>query len=618
MLLFSCRVFIWSVFRCVLLPPLVSDVIRYAVYTIFYRYISIVERRVEIFENSYFFSTLGDKNSNPFSLGIALRLPYGEYEVFAKGVNINIIKKAIDFVSWPQLFFSNWVYCNSTIEYKYDNPREPVLFYLKEKLNDSSQNSCANDSNEQLINHLIVDLYVMSQFDENLIKHRSKQKPTKVDDDFIGDISFIATSSGVSAYWCQSVCSLEQNKTARHFFSQNPITIESVYYQRTVNFTYQKLKLANSSNPEDLDKLFLFSFHYVPYTDGENSTKILHKRFAIATTTIWLKENNELRVPIAVTGTIMEQNEVFHTEFINKLTDICDTEKKLFCYILDEHGYVFAQPESKNDTVGKFFGEVNALIMNDMIQRQIYDNVTVFDFQSVCLTNKTKSSNRSSSSLAHHRFETSYMLCFTIFRVFLSMLIMMIRKSIAEAGMSLTKFLPTHFDFQAPQMNMEDGPSQPSFLEACIEIEHLFTTAKSILDLNGEAITFQINCNETTNETNTTKTIAAARYTIQQLRGSNLFFLNFTYLIDSFENFTCNQSTIIITKTPVSLSEQDKCNRLKTTPYRERPQKCYFVNDNEPDGTCWSGSSRIIDRTKLSILLIQFCCLLYIFTAFAL
>ena len=38
-------------------------------------------RRIEEVEQHYYYATLGDKESNPFSLGIALRFPYGEYLV---------------------------------------------------------------------------------------------------------------------------------------------------------------------------------------------------------------------------------------------------------------------------------------------------------------------------------------------------------------------------------------------------------------------------------------------------------------------------------------------------------------------------------------------------------
>ncbi len=40
-----------------------------------------IQRRIEEVEQSYYYATLGDKESNPFSLGIAVRFPYGEFDI---------------------------------------------------------------------------------------------------------------------------------------------------------------------------------------------------------------------------------------------------------------------------------------------------------------------------------------------------------------------------------------------------------------------------------------------------------------------------------------------------------------------------------------------------------
>ena len=43
--------------------------------------IFFIQRRIEEVEQHYYYATLGDKESNPFSLGIAVRFPYGHYLV---------------------------------------------------------------------------------------------------------------------------------------------------------------------------------------------------------------------------------------------------------------------------------------------------------------------------------------------------------------------------------------------------------------------------------------------------------------------------------------------------------------------------------------------------------
>jgi hypothetical protein len=38
---------------------------------------------------------------------------------------------------------------------------------------------------------------------------------------------------------------------------------------------------------------------------------------------------------------------------------------------------------------------------------------------------------------------------------------------------------------------------------------------------------------------------------------------------------------LMIKRKPVEFTPEDWCTRLKTTPYRERPHKCFFVHDAE-------------------------------------
>ncbi len=38
---------------------------------------------------------------------------------------------------------------------------------------------------------------------------------------------------------------------------------------------------------------------------------------------------------------------------------------------------------------------------------------------------------------------------------------------------------------------------------------------------------------------------------------------------------------LIIKRKPVEFSDEERCTRLKTTPYRERPHKCFFVHEGE-------------------------------------
>ncbi len=70
---------------------------------------------------------------------------------------------------------------------------------------------------------------------------------------------------------------------------------------------------------------------------------------------------------------------------------------------------------------------------------------------------------------------------------------------------------------------------------------------------------------------------------------------------------------LIIKRKPVEFTAEEWCTRLKTTPYRERPQKCFFVHDGEkkPLFTKCSNASQLTDQ-YLSIIFIIIVLLMFV------
>lgn len=63
------------------------------------------------------------------------------------------------------------------------------------------------------------------------------------------------------------------------------------------------------------------------------------------------------------------------------------------CYVLDNNGYVIISP-NKEET-GKFFGEVIGWLMKRLVEENIYQKVTINDYQAVCFEEKTDGSSGS-------------------------------------------------------------------------------------------------------------------------------------------------------------------------------------------------------------------------------
>jgi hypothetical protein len=85
--------------------------------------------------------------------------------------------------------------------------------------------------------------------------------------------------------------------------------------------------------------------------------------------------------------------------------------------------------------------------------------------------------------------------------------------------------------------------------------------------------------NETNSSTTTPPILIAESFTysISKIPKSNLMLL---YVNHSTEvSLLCPK--LLIKHKPVEFTPDEWCTRLKTTPYRERPHKCFFVHDGE-------------------------------------
>lgn len=65
----------------------------------------------------------------------------------------------------------------------------------------------------------------------------------------------------------------------------------------------------------------------------------------------------------------------------------------LDCYLIDSSGYIIVSHD-KTDT-GKFFGEVEGAVMETLIEKKIYEKVTVYDYQAFCFDEPSDSSSSS-------------------------------------------------------------------------------------------------------------------------------------------------------------------------------------------------------------------------------
>jgi hypothetical protein len=206
---------------------------------------------------------------------------------------------------------------------------------------------------------------------------------------------------------------------------------------------------------------------------------------------------------------------------------------------------------------------------------------------------------------------------------------------------SLSNILSTHIDFRRPILYHEvlnstkDDENIERVPEACIEEFNLYVSTwkgwQGLFPSKDNKITWEqvervntiqgtVSCthcakesienfeNFYDNETNSSATIPpiliaeSFSYSISKIPKSNLMLL---YVNHSKEaSLLCPK--LIIKRKPVEFTPDEWCTRLKTTPYRERPHKCFFVHDGEkkPLFTKCSNANRLTYRYLFIIFII--------------
>ncbi|KAJ8670395.1 hypothetical protein QAD02_001654 [Eretmocerus hayati] len=195
-------------------------------------------------------------------------------------------------------------------------------------------------------------------------------------------LAFVATRSGLTRW--QDFPPREPKEGDRepppkHFSRLYPKAIDEVWYKRAVEQHYV--------SPGS----FVFS---IPIDeDGSTNSTLVTASQAI------FVGNESMKAPAAVVGFQMThkalqglfKNITFSCKETNCKTHCGD--ENIDCYLVDNHGYVVAAKDQTD--AGRFLGEVNGLVMRKLIDRGVYEKISVFDYQGVCFRNTQETSDGS-------------------------------------------------------------------------------------------------------------------------------------------------------------------------------------------------------------------------------
>ncbi|CAL8093183.1 unnamed protein product [Orchesella dallaii] len=264
----------------------------------------------------------------------------------------------IQFLQKIQLAKGSWPWRN--IKYGNKNtyvPTPPSEIYSCDKL---------------LVQSLVFDAKITGTFKLKELN----QSESQVQQKFGAVVAFIATRSGLTRWIDYSEG--PRSDTYIPFSDTNPRAIDELWYKRAVD-RYEV----------DQGMSFVIS---VPYDAGTRNDSLV-----TATRAIFVRkrvpEINEFRsAPAAVTGTQFE-HEKLAASFIEITQTIlpectdhsvchpCNTEY-IDCYILDDNGFVVVSDTHKY--TGRFFGDVDGNVLNELVNQGIYERKRVVDYQAIC------------------------------------------------------------------------------------------------------------------------------------------------------------------------------------------------------------------------------------------
>ncbi|CAF0831187.1 unnamed protein product [Adineta ricciae] len=632
-------------------------------------------RRAEEVEQKYYYATLGDKESNPFNLGIVVRSPYGEYDIRTTDPATEKVQIALRFIRQRNVRIADWIYCNSTAEDDIGDTEESFRGYLQEKIEKNKIRSCPYKASKELIYMMVEELYIMSKF-ENWTKtgitgFENPQPLDKAAHDQFKEYQhenhlhwiFLATRSGITAYW--KLYDLANEDHIRQFSDANPNSIEASYYERTINATY--VYGSDHIDGEHHVYSLFYGVSSVPSMNAQTTTgsttstignTLITQMYLVITTGLWMNKTSSKvklkttgsaqNVPFGVFGVMLPYKTVRSTHFSN----LCAKMDSGICYIIDENGYIMfiSQPEGTDRTedIGKFLGEFEGALMQDLVAKKIFSEIKMVDFQGVCLKRPIRYERSSSGGIFRGVLQTISVMLWNLINHIAMVLVRDIiywpqwtyaAKKVNAANQnstgpkrppathtleSLSNILLTHIDFRRPvldakQANMSiDNDTLERTPVSCIEEFNLYVSTwkgwqgplpakdnNAAWEQVERENSFQnvISCTHAAKETpdifddfygnysngtNFSTTIPTPppppiaesfSYVISKIPKSNLMMI---YVNHSREiSQLCEK--LIIKRKPVKFTPDDVCTRLKTTPYRERPHKCFFVHDDERD-----------------------------------
>ncbi|XP_030222580.1 voltage-dependent calcium channel subunit alpha-2/delta-1 isoform X1 [Gadus morhua] len=293
--------------------------------------------------------TWGPVNGTDYSL--ALVLPkYSEHFIQAKlGNDIEEAKSVgtmqLDtFEEYGHTFIAPREYCK---ELKVSDNNTHFLIDFNEFIESDAPKAC----NVSLVNRLILDAGLTAE----LVKVWKEQALEGI------MARFVATDGGITRVYPNS---------AGEDWNENPETYESSFYKRTLD-----------------NEIYIFTAPYFNRSreSGYESGILVSKAVDLTLHQVELKP---AVVGVKLNVTSWMNTFISATLKVNCKDEICGclkNDKHVDCVILDDGGFLLMSNQEEYITqIGQFFGEIDPVLMINLVNTSLYSFNKTYDYQSVC------------------------------------------------------------------------------------------------------------------------------------------------------------------------------------------------------------------------------------------
>lgn len=347
------------------------------------------DRRVTPQDQDYFFAPIP---MTPYALGVVVPSDYGKTWIkvgdeVTKNRNLRI-NMTDYFVGENWKIHPEWVYCKyHYLEgHEFKTPELELLEFLK-KLNDPNflWEEQYDDDNSKLefdayyCNSELVQLLI---FDAKLTNSsygqwnfEDEDEKTLIDQ-YNATLRFVATMSGLTRW--QFIYGEVEIEEDEEFGDKHTTAIDETWYKSAV--------LQHTIDPNS----FVYFVPHISEPGDRNNTQVT------ASHAIFRQDGGKA-APGCVVGF------QFSVDMMKERFDMITSKRKcpgctescaddaLDCYVIDNNGYVILSENM--DDVGTFFGMIEGAIMESMVEAEIFNSYSVYDYQALCFKKVLVSGN---------------------------------------------------------------------------------------------------------------------------------------------------------------------------------------------------------------------------------